>query len=229
MVKRIVSVCIALMLSAPASAGGAIELKFKNHLQLNMVEQHVYVERKQGSRQLYRVTPLDQHRYLDLPVYATAKSVANAPHNHSAVGPHKRGKALGFTLRDWLAGTGTARYRCQSDVGTVEATFDKLVPSGVYTIWYTFIPRPPLDPFVALNMPLGARDGTQTPFKTDAKGHAEYRVTFRPCLQLSGKQVKAILAIAWHSDGKTYGASPGTFSTLSHVQLITVPFPIESR
>ncbi len=229
MVRKICLASIVLMFSSPASAGDDVELTFKNHLQKNRVEQHVYVEREAGSGQVYRVTPVDQHRYLNAPANGTDEVVANAPFNHGAVGPYQRGKALGFTLGDWLAATGTARYRCDGDDGKVEATFDKLVPDGVYSLWYGIEPRPPLDPFKVLPMPLGARDGTQSSFGANAKGHAEYTVTFSPCLQLSGRQVNTYLAIVWHSDGKTYGASPGPFSTAAHVQIFTEPFPIEGR
>ena len=229
MVKRIVSVCIALMLSAPASAGDALELTFTSHLQKNLVEQSVQVEREAGSGQVYRVTPVDQHRYLNSPVYGTDEIVALAPSDHGAVGPYQIGKALGFTLGDWLAATGTARYRCDGDDGKVEATFDKLVPNGVYTMWYVMAPRPPLEPFKVLPMPLGARDATQSSFGANAKGHAKFAVTFSPCLQLSGRQVDTFLAIVWHSDGKTYGASPGPFSKMAHIQFFTEPFPIEGR
>ena len=227
MVKKCGIALILLVLATPAAAGDEIELIFRNHLQMNFVEQHVYVEREVDSGDIYRVTPIDQHRYLDEPVYASAVSVINAPMTHGEVGPYKRGKALGFTLGDWLAGTGKANYECEGDVGTVKATFDKLVPDAVYTMWYSFIPRPALDPFVALDIPLGSRDGSQSPFKTDWRGHATYEATFQPCLQLSGKQLDAMLAIAYHSDGKTYATSPGPFSTVTHVQLF-VGFPIQN-
>jgi hypothetical protein len=212
-------------LATPAAAGDAIELIFKNHLQYDMVEQHVYVEREPGSGLIYRVTPPEQQRYADAPVFAAAESVANAPMTHGAVGPYQGGTALGFTLGDWLAGTGTGTYECDDGVGTVNVTFDKLVPNAVYTMWYALVPRPELDPFVSLDIPLGARDGSQSPFTTDGTGHAEYEATFSPCLQLTGIQVDAVIAIAWHSDGKTYGATPGPFSTVTHVQIwANLPF-----
>jgi len=229
MMKWFVLTGVALMLSAPANAEGVIELTFKPHLQFEMVEQHVFVERMKGSGQLYRVPPADQSRYLNSPVYAAAEPIIDAPLTLSELGPYRKGKALGFTLRDWESATGIARYRCDADVGTMEATFDKLVPNAVYSMWYSFLPRPPLDPFVVLNLPLGARDGSQAPFKSDAKGHADYKATFSPCLQLSGKQLDAVLSITWHSDGRTHGASPGALSTESHVHLLAGPFPVEGR
>lgn len=80
-----------------------------------------------------------------------------------------------------------------------------------------------------LNLPLGARDGSQATFKSDEMGRAEYKVSFSPCLQFSGAQFNTLLAIAWHSDNKTYGASPGPLSTVSHVQLLSTPFPNEDK
>lgn len=219
---------VVLVFSTPVSAGDEIELPFKNHLQAGLVEQHVYVERESNSGWVYRVTPVDQHRYLESPMYATVEFVPLAPHTHSAVGPHERGKALGFTLGDWLAGTGTAKYRCDDDVATVEASFDKLVPNGIYTMWYAVVPRPPVDPFAVLQIPLGARDGSQAPFESDGTGHAEYKATFTPCLQFSGRQFNTALGIAWHSDNKTYGATPGALSIVSHVQLFSA-FPREDQ
>ncbi len=229
MVRKVCLASVVLMFSAPASAGDHIELTFKNHLQKDMVEQHVYVEREAGSGQVYRVTTVDKHRYLNSPDYGTDEIVAFAPLDHGAVGPYQIGKALGFTLGDWLAATGTARYRCDGDDGKVEATFDKLVPNGVYSMWYVMAPRPPLEPFKVLPMPLGARDGSQSHFRADANGHGELSVSLSPCLQLSGRQVDTFLAIVWHSDGKTYGASPGPFSKMAHIQFFTEPFPIEGR
>ena len=229
MVRTIWFASIVLMFSASASAGDDIELTFKSHLQWGKVEQSVQVEREAGSGQVYRVTPVDQHRYLNSPVYGTDEIVALSPSDHGAVGPYQIGKALGFTLGDWLAATGTARYRCDGDDGKVEATFDNLVPNGVYTMWFVMAPRPPLEPFKVLPMPLGARDATQNSFGANAKGHVEFSVSFSPCLQLSGRQVNTFLAIVWHSDGKTYGASPGPFSKMAHIQFFTEPFPIEGQ
>ncbi len=225
--------CVAgacLLAAAPALAGETIELTFVNHIQAEIVEQFVYVEREPGSGKVYRVTPADFHRYLDSPLYAAAESVTITPFDHGEIGPYGRGPALGFSLRDWLEATGTATYECEDDIGVVNARFDGLVPNGVYTMWYFFLPRPPLDPgpFVFLDVPLGARDGSDSPFIADADGHAEYQAVFSPCLQMSGRQLDANLAIAYHSDGQTYGTTPGPLSTVSHNQIF-VTFPIEGR
>ncbi len=230
MLRYFCAAVICFLVTNSASAGETIELTFSNHIQFELVEQHVFVEREPGSGKVYRVTPVEVQRYQDAPLYAAAESVINAPFEHGEVGPYARGPALGFTLGDWLAGTGTARYQCdeEDDVGTVNATFDNLVADGVYTMWYAMVPRPPLVPFVFLDMPLGARDGADSPFAADSEGHADYQAVFSPCLQLSGRQLDAFLAIAWHSDGKTYATHPGPFSIVSHVQIFA-GFPIEGR
>lgn len=221
MIKRLVLICAAAAMAAPAAADDAIELLFAGHLEYELVEQHVYVERQPGSGEVWRVTPPETYRYKDAPIYATAQTVANAPFTHggSAIGPHPRGKALGMTLGDFIAATGTGTYECDDGIGTVEVSFDNLVPDGVYTMWYSLIPRPVLDPFVVLSMPLGARDGSQSPFTADRDGHADYSARFTPCLQLGGLQVDAVIDIAWHSDGNTHGATPGPFSTVTHVSM----------
>ena len=72
------------------------------------------------------------------------------------------------------------------------------------------------DPY---DLPFGARDGSENSFTADAQGRAVFERTFKPCLQLSGEQLMAELAIAWHSDGKTYGHEPGVFSTNTHVHM----------
>ena len=228
MSHRLVLICAAATLAAPAVAGDEIELLFAGHLEYELVEQHVYVEREPGSGDVWRVTPPEVYRYRDAPIYATAQTVANAPFTHggSAVGPHPRGKALGMTLGDFIAATGTGTYACDDGIGTVAVSFDNLVPDGVYTMWYSLIPRPSLDPFVSLDIPLGARDGSQSGFAADGDGHADYSARFTPCLQLGGLQVDALIVIAWHSDGNTYGASPGPFSTVTHV-LMWANLPVE--
>lgn len=226
--NRLFKAILPLILSAAPAAANEIELVFINHLQAEVVEQFVYVERETGSGLVYRVSPLDAGRYMDAPAYATADSVVISPLDHGEVGPYPRGPALGFTLGEWLAATGTAIYRCDDDVGTVQAQFDDLVPNGLYTMWYYFVPRANLDPFRFVDLPLGALDGSDSRFTADADGQATYRAVFSPCLQLSGRQLGAFLGIAWHSDGKTYGSLPGPMSTHTHLQLF-VNFPMENR
>ncbi|MGI9434018.1 MAG: hypothetical protein ACR2Q4_04175, partial [Geminicoccaceae bacterium] len=90
----------------------------------------------------------------------------------------------------------------------------------VYTMWHDFMAWPPTEPFNGTyDLPLGARDGSENAFVTDADGHAVFERSFKPCLQLSGEHLMADLAIAYHSDGNTYGPMPGEFATKSHVHM----------
>jgi hypothetical protein len=199
----------------------SIKLQFVNHLQAKLPEQDVFIEKVAGSGEVYRVTPADND--MKAPLYAASDTVKHDPFDAKANGPYKKGRALGITLGQWLAATGSGTYRCASGQGTVQLSFKKLVPNGVYTVWYAFLPMPPTQPFTGtLDLPLGARDGSQNSFKSDAQGTATYRVATKPCLQLTGDQLVAMLAIAWHSDGKTYYSDPGAFGLATHVQLFTM-------
>ena len=53
----------------------------------------------------------------------------------------------------------------------------------------------------------------------DAEGKASFSHSFKPCLQMTGEWITSMLAIAYHSDGKTYGAYPGDFGLNAHVPL----------
>ena len=67
-------------------------------------------------------------------------------------------------------------------------------------------------------------DGSQSFFTAGADGGAGFNLDFSPRLELSGERLMAMLAIAYHSDGNTYGSDPGPFGLGSHVQL-SVPLP----
>lgn len=201
----------------------SVKLQFVNHLQAKLPEQDAYIEHVAGSGDIYRVTADDKD--MNAPLYATAEPVKHNPFDAKANGPYKRGKALGLTLGQWLAATGSGSYTCANGQGTVSASFKKLVPNGTYTMWYFFLPMPPTQPFTGtLDLPLGARDGSQNAFNSDAQGNANFKAAFKPCLQLSGDQVASGLAIAWHSDGKTYYSDAGPFGSVTHVQLFLL-FP----
>ena len=60
------------------------------------------------------------------------------------------------------------------------------MPEGVYTLWHAFMAIPPPVPFTGtLDLPLGARDGSESAFTADEKGKATFKHTFSPCLQMS--------------------------------------------
>ena len=196
----------------------SIDLAFVTHLDLDLPEQDVFIEREPGSGQVYRVTKGDND--MKAPIYKAATPIEHDPFNPEAIGPHPKGEAIGMTLGQWLKHRGTGTYTCTDGKGSLDVSFTGLVPDGVYTMWHAFIALPPTTPFSGtLDLPLGARDGSESVFTADANGKADFVHTFSPCLQMSDVWTTAMLAINWHSDGKTYGADPGQFGYNAHVPL----------
>lgn len=196
----------------------AIDLSFIFHIDEDLAEQDVFVERVPGSGNVYRPTKGETN--LSLPLFATAEPVEHQPFDPDATGPFNKGKALGVTLGEWFAAKGKGSYRCTDGQGHLMVSFTKLVPNGTYTMWHDFMAWPPTEPFNGTyDLPIGARDGSESVFRTDAKGNATVERTFKPCLQLTGEHLIADLAIAWHSDDKTHGPLPGEFSTKTHVHM----------
>ena len=198
----------------------SLDLVFIFHIDEDLAEQDVFVEREPGSGQVYR--PTGGERDMSLPLYAPATPVEHAPFDPEALGPWPKGRPLGMTLGDWFAAKGEGSYTCRDGEGQLEVTFTNLVPDATYTMWHDFFAWPPTEPFIGTyDLPMGARDGSESVFQTDPSGTAVVARTFKPCLQLSGEHLMSELAIAWHSDAKTYGPVPGEFSTKTHVHMYT--------
>ena len=203
----------------PSLAGSvAIELAFITHLDADLPEQDVFIERTPDSDRVFRVTKGDNDMSAQL--YRTAIPVKHDPFNPAAIGPHPKGEPMGITLGEWLKHQGQGTYRCENGQGTLETSFSGLVPNGVYTMWHAFMAIPATTPFSgALELPLGARDGSTSIFTADADGNAAFNHQFKPCLQMSDVWTTAMLAINYHSDGKTYAALPGDFGLNAHIPL----------
>ncbi len=120
-----------------------------------------------------------------------------------------------------LGATGTGTYTANGDVAQVSLTFEGLMLDGVYTLWCSQIVLPP--DFEILNTPCGAPDGSENVFEADADGnaHIDLEIAARP---YTTEEILSVFAIAYHSNGQTYGEYPGDFSLNSHVQLF-VPLP----
>jgi hypothetical protein len=204
--------------AVPARDAVSIDLAFMTHLDMELPEQDVFIEREPGSGDVYRVTVGDNN--MKAPLYKTAVPTRHDPFNPEAVGPHRKGEPLGMTLGQWLKHQGTGTYTCKSGVGTLDTSFSGLVPNGVYTMWHAFIALPPTTPFSGtLDLPLGARDGSESVFTADENGKAAFVHTFSPCLEMSDVWTTSMLAINYHSDGKTYGGLPGDFGLNAHIPL----------
>lgn len=219
---------VAFMLSGGAANAQQTELTvtgigFVNHVTAGMIEQDAYIEKVPGSGKVFRVTAEEAKKYMDFPAYTTKTTVHHAPFATTGIGPFEKGKALGVTLGQWLAGTGTADYTCKGGTATITASFEKLVPNGTYTVWNFLAGKPhmgcPDCPFATIDFPMGNRDGTQSMFTAGTDGTATYKATFAPCLTLGTDVLFSGVALAYHSDGKTYGKGPGEMGNRTHVQI----------
>lgn len=157
---------------------------------------------------------------MSAPLYKTAIAVEHNPFDPKAIGPYPKGEPLGVTLEEWLAQRGRGRYTCEEGKGNIALEFSALIPDGLYTMWYVFAALPPTEPFSGnLDVPFGARDGSENSFVADAEGSARFDLQFSPCLQLTEDWTTSLIAINYHSNGKTYKASPGPFGIHAHVPL----------
>jgi len=203
----------------PAAKTISFRIAFKTHLEMDLPEQDVFIEREAGK--VYRVTKGDHD--MNAPLFKTAIPVRHDPFDPAAIGPHPKGEPLDMTLGQWLKHRGTGTYTYQDGVGTLKLKFAGLVPNGVYTMWHAFMALPPTTPFSGvLDLPLGARDGSESVFTADKGGNAEFVHSFRPGLQMSDTWTTSLLAIAYHSDSRTYGGVPGPFGQHTHVPLFVM-------
>ena len=199
----------------------SMELAFVTHLDVGFAEQDVFIEREVGSNEVYRPTVGDHN--MKSPLFKSAEKIPHNPHDSEAVGPYEKGEPLNMTLGQWLAQRGTGTYRYEDGMGKLDLEFENLVPNGVYTMWYAFAPAVPPVPFTGiLELPLGAADGSESIFTADADGKAKFTHTFKPGLQMSDVWTTAMLAINYHSDGKTYGGAAGKFGFNAHVPLFAM-------
>ncbi|WP_227367829.1 hypothetical protein [Halomonas sp. M20] len=217
--------CAVATLATPAWSETAryddpvnIDLTFVYHIDADMAEQDVFVVREAGATEVFRATAAD--RDMGQPLYASAQPQAHSPFDIEALGPYPKGAAIDMTLGEWFGASGSGSYSCEDGAAEIDVAFDGLVPEGVYTMWHFFMAMPPTDPFIGTyDLPLGSRDGSDSVFTADADGTARFQRSFKPCLQLGGEHLMSGLAIAWHSDGQTYGVKPGEFGLNSHIQL----------
>ena len=186
---------------------------------------------KTGSTQVIRVegAQAKEEATLAKMVYAAANATSHDIFKvgSNPLGPFQKGKSLGFTLSQWLSASGIGIYSVDGDDAEMQLSLQKLVPNGVYSVWCSRIKLPP-DPSIE-DKPCGAEDGSQNTFKADSGGNGIIDLKLKT-LPESTKETVSALAIAYHSDGKTYGASPGDFGVNSHVQLLfMMPAPTANQ
>lgn len=205
------------------------EIVFVDHLTAGLIEQDVFVEHEDGSGKVYRVLPQEKKKYWDKQVYKSAQPQKHDPFNARTAGPFEKGEPMGMTLGEWLSAKGKATYSCVDGWGKFQATFENLIPNSTYTMWHFFMVKGQSDPFLPMiEVPMGDRDGSHSVFTTDENGKGVMDITFDQCLQLGDTQLASGIAIAYHSDGKTYGVLPGDFGTVSHVQVFALMPDVEA-
>lgn len=212
---------------APAMTPKKTDVTFVNHIQAKLPEQDVFIQSDEDSKKVVRVEG-DTEGLLTKKVYAADVAIPHDPFKvgKDPLGPFNRGATLGFTLGDWLAATGNGTYTVEGDKASLDLNFKGLVPDGVYTVWCSRITFPP-NPAV-VDRPCGKADGSENSFKTDADGNGTFSLSSMTPLEESTKETASVIALAYHSDSKTYGANPGDFGLNSHVQLFfLVPAPTQ--
>ena len=210
-------------------AATTVDVKFANHIEANLPEQDVFVVSKDDPTMVLRVegeTAKDP-TVLSQKVYASSEAVAHDPFKlgTNPLGPYPKGLALGFSLEQWLGAKGSGTYTVDGDTANLDLIFDGLVPNGVYTVWCSRLTFPPNPQIV--DRPCGAEDGSQNSFKAFANGAGEFKLTMKP-VEESTQQTASVIALAYHSDGKTYGVSPGDFGLNSHVQIFFLVPPAQA-
>ncbi len=156
--------------------------------------------------------------YLAKMIYASSSPVEHDPFKtgEKPLGPFPGGNSLGITLETWLHASGIGIYAVKDGNAELDLSFKNLVPKSTYTVWCSRMKLPP-NPSIK-DEPCGESDGSENVFQTDDKGTGTFSLKFMP-LEPSTNETASVVAIAYHSDGKTYGASPGDFGLNSHVQL----------
>lgn len=176
-------------------------------------------EVKEEAAQVVRVEGELTEETLAEEAYATAAATEHDLFKvtENPLGPFDGGKGLGFTLQQWLDASGIGIYSVNKDNAQLDLSFKNLVPNGVYTAWCSRLKSPP-NPAI-LDLPCGAEDGTENSFTADDKGSASFSLKLK-ALEPSTEEIASLIAVAYHSDSQTHGASPGDFGSNTHVQLL---------
>ncbi|MBI2009776.1 MAG: hypothetical protein HYS86_01220 [Candidatus Chisholmbacteria bacterium] len=202
-----------------AGSGEPMQLQLVNHIQAGLPEQDVFVTGADGESGVrVDVTEGKEATAGAQEVFSAAVPVEHDPFKlgENPLGPFPKGASLGMTLGEWLAAAGTGSYQVSDSKATLSLNMTKLVPSGVYTVWCSRIKLPP-EPLV-VDTPCGAIDGAENVFSAGRDGSANFNLTMTP-LPESTQSTVNVVAVAYHSDGKTYGPNPGPFGQKTHVQL----------
>jgi len=210
------------------SQEGMQEFSLGNHIQLGLPEQDVFIEDESNTSMVLRVEGEQSAENLAKELFATSETTPHDPFKigEDPLGPFPKGEALDFTLEEWLAGSGSGTYTTEGETGTITLAFETLIPEGVYTVWCSRLTFPP--DVAIVDSPCGAPDGSENTFTADSAGSASITMT-GAALTESSEETATVIALAYHSDGLTYGEEPGEFGNLAHVQLAYIMPPPEQE
>jgi hypothetical protein len=214
--------------TVPAVSAPALHLEavvLSTHTQHGLLEMDGYVER---DGQLWRPTPDQAANLSDAPVWSTAQPT-EYDYTYTHNGPFEKGTSTGFTLGQYLAGRAAVAYACQGGVASYDVVGTKLVPDGLYTLWTG---HAELQKGIVLKetdqaFAAGPHDGSENTFRADAQGEAKLHVAIDTCLpptvlDAEGGGAMSYVALALHTDGRTWGAEPGPFGSATHIQMFGV-------
>jgi hypothetical protein len=213
----VVSIIGVSMLSAQDAEAG--NLVFVNHILMGLAEQDVYLVNEDGTvERIPGDVPLAS---IGQPLYASSEAQEHDPFalGDTPIGPFPMGAELGVTLGSWLKAGGSGSYAVDGDASQIELSLNNLVPGGVYTVWCSVVTLPP--EHTITDTPCGAADGSENSFTADEHGNATFSATSFVLPPTTDTSL-SMVALAYHSDGHTYGTSPGDFGLNSHVQIIAV-------
>lgn len=198
-----------------------VELQLVSHIAAGMAEQDVFVIKDNNTDEVFRITGDEAEQYRDAPAYASAETIEHDLFGlgENPLGPYVRGAEMGFTMGEWLDGSGTGTYVIRGNEAEIDLTFENLVPNGHYTLWCATVNLPP--DVSIIDEPCGAADGSENSFYSDDEGNAAISLKLEPLADTTETSLK-VIAAAYHSDGQSYGSSPGPFGLTSHVQLAAV-------
>jgi len=213
---------VTRVVEQPVDTVRSIDLQFGVHQALGMAGQDVFV--KKGD-ELFRQTPDEIDGLLSETVYRSGFEIEADEFavSDNPFGPFSAegAKPLAMTFADWQTATGSGTYKVQGDMGTVDFSFENLVPNAVYTLWCARGKLPP-DP-VIVNLPCGELDGSQNVFESDGDGNLHIAMSL-PARRNSSETHLSVFAIAYHSDDQSWGPVPGPFGSVTHTQLLA-PLP----
>ena len=120
-----------------------------------------------------------------------------------------QGKALGFSLGQWLGPRGKVTLLPLTEGATIQVRLFGLIPNGVYSLFENHFDQKPVG-----FTPLDGK-GTINSFKANAKGAAS--ITLHSSQMPTN--VNAVLVV-YHSDHRSHGESRGEIGITAHHQMI---------